>query len=831
MALHTAPARQNLPLEPNNFVGRERDLSDLLRLLQANRMVTLCGVGGIGKTRLALRVAAHASGVFADGVWLVELADARTRRGIVARTAAVLGVAEESDRELVDTLHDALRRRHLLLVLDNCEHVIDEVAALARTLVDRCPSVTLLLTSREPARIGGEVVWRVPPLAVPPPDEDDDPGGSEAVRLFVERAHAAVPHQRLSPDQLRTVAEICRRLDGIPLGIELAAARVRLLSLAQIADRLDDRFRLLTDGGRGAPARQRTLRAVIDWSHDLLCETERVLFRRLSVFTSWHLELAERVCADALLPEGEILDAIASLVDRSLVVVIGEYQGRVRYRLLDTIRQYAAERLAEAGERPVVEARLRDQMLALAEELAANAVRGHGIAWPDRFEVWYRVLAEYENVRVVLAQCAEQNDVESGLRLCVSMRPFWMASGYFSEGASWSDLFLSAECGGDALRGQAMVRRAELAWDQRDHRHAAEIGERGLRLCRAAGDTASVALALNILAMVDLRAGARERAATRLAEVLELTRAVGDPWNEGIARGTLGALAAQRGDLAAASAHYDAALVILRGIDHRWGVGRTLIGQGMVAETQGDLFGADRCYREALDIQRGIGATPELARCLAGVGRIAARQGATAQAYDYLSESLLLSHGTGQRLGVARGLSAIARIAAPEGVVEEACLLAGAAAAIRERAGAPGPALPWPEEDAPAGVDPETVSAWLADGRGLDLDAAVSLALRVTESRQRPRTRPAAGRPPGGARPVLTPREQEIALLIGERMSNRLIAERLFISPTTVARHIANIHTKLGFNSRTQIAAWVRDQKGGHGPNGRSSHPDPAVPS
>ncbi|WP_309485835.1 LuxR C-terminal-related transcriptional regulator [Marinitenerispora sediminis] len=820
MALHTAPARQNLPLEPNSFVGRERDLSDLLRLLQVNRAVTLCGVGGIGKTRLALRVAAHATSMFTDGVWLVELADARSRKGIVARVATVLGVTEESHRDLADTLADALRRRRLLLVLDNCEHLIEHVAALSRSLLDGCPSVTLLLTSREPARICGEVVWRVPPLTVPPRHEDDDPGGSEAVRLFVARAHAAAPHRRLAPEQLDTVADICRRLDGIPLGIELAAARVRLLSLTQIADRLDGRFQLLTAGERGAPARQRTLRAVIDWSHDLLSEPERILLRRLAVFTSWHLELAERVCADALLPEGEILDAISSLVDRSLVVLTGEYQGRVRYRLLDTIREYAAERLDEAGERPALEGRLRDQMLVLAEELSANAVRGHGIAWPDRFQVWYRVLAEYDNVRAVLGRCAERGDTESGLRLCVAMRPFWMASGHFTEGAFWTDRFLAAGLGDDALRGQAMVRRAELAWDQRDHRHAAEIGECGLRLCRAAGDTASVALALNILAMVDLRAGELDRAAGRLAEVLELTDSVGDPWNEGIARGTLGALAAQRGELAAASEHYDEALVTLRGIDHRWGVGRTLIGQGMVAEAQGDLFGADRCYREALDIQRGIGATPELARCLAGVGRIAARQGATAQAYDYLSESLLLSHGTGQRLGVARGLTAIARIAAAEGDLEEACHLAGAAAAIRERAGAPGLVTPWPAGHAAA--DPDALAGWLEEGRGLDLDAAVAMALRVTESRQRPRSRPAGGRPPGGARPVLTPREHEIALLIGERMSNRLIAERLFISPTTVARHIANIHTKLGFNSRTQIAAWVSEQNGRHGQAVRS---------
>ncbi|GAA3748828.1 putative ATPase/DNA-binding CsgD family transcriptional regulator [Spinactinospora alkalitolerans] len=816
MASHTAPARQNLPLETDGFIGRERDVSDLLRLLDVNRLVTLCGVGGIGKTRLALRVATHATGSFPDGVWLAELADVRTRDEVVSRIASAVGVREETGREPGATLQDALRPRRLLLVLDNCEHVIDDVAAVSRSVLDFCPSVSLLLTSREPVRIGGESVWRVPPLSLPQRHGDADPGESEAVRLFVERARSCAPDFAVTPERLRTVAGICRRLDGIPLGIELAAARVRLLSLPQIADRLSDRFRFLTSGDRGAPARQRTLRAVIDWSHALLSDAERVLLRRLSVFSGWNLELAEQVCCDELLPKVDVLDLITSLVDRSLVTVVGEQRGRVRYRLLDTIRHYAAERLAEAGEEVALRTRHREQMLRIAEDLADDVGHRTGLPWSQRLLLWQQAVAEYDNLRASLNWSVSRDDVEEGLRLCVAMRPFWMANGHFAEGICWTDRLLAMDGAsgvGEALRGRAMVRRAELAWEQPDHARAREIGEEGLRLCREAGDDPSVALALNTLAMIDVRGRRYDRARRRLAEVTELTRGIGDRWNEGIARGILGALAAREGSLDAADAHYEAAMAILRDSDHRWGVGRTLIGRGTVAEARGDLLDADRYFREALDILRGVGASPELARCLAGVGRVAARQGATRQAYDYLSESLLMSHGTGQRMGVARCLSAIAGVAAGQGLAEEAHRIAGAAAAIRERAGFPPSASARPAVAEESAVDSRTLDSRWEQGRGLSVEESVAAALHLID----------AGRvlppPPVGADtaaertapPSLTPREHEIALLIGDGMGNRAIAEALFISPVTVARHVANIHTKLGFNSRTQIAAWISE--------------------
>ncbi len=797
MAANTAQAQQNLPLELNRFVGREGDLDAILRLLRTHRLVTLCGMGGIGKTRLALRAAARAAERFPDGVWLCEMSEAATREEVVARIAGALGARGDSERSPEQALDDVLRSRHLLLVLDNCEHVVADVSAVVERFLTRCPRVSFLVTSREPLRTPGESVWRVLPLTVPGPGPDD-PLGAESVQLFVDRARANAHDFTVTPERLDSIAEICRRLDGIPLGIELAAARVRLLSVAQIAERLSDRFAVLTYGDRSAPARQRTLRAVIDWSHDMLDDREQTLLRRLSVFSDWDLELAELVCADEALPARSLLDLLVSLVDRSLVTVVGEVQGRMRYRMLDTIRHYASARLAASGEEERLRLRHREQMLALAEELAHNAVAGHGVCWSRRFSSFQRVCAERDNMWAALNWSAERGDAVEGLRLCVALRPYWMVNGLLSEGAQWTDRFLALDCADEALRGRAMVRRAELAWDRNDQVHAVRVGEEGLRLCQEAGDHASVALALNILAMSDIRAGRLDRAGQRLAESVALTRATDDPWNEGIARSTQGALAARQGRLAEAGARYEEALTLLRVIDHRWGVGLTLIGQGRVAEASGDLSGAERCFREALEIQRAIGGAPELARCLAGVGRVLARRGKVAEAYGCLRESLTLCHHTGQRLGTARGLLAVATVAAAQGHAEEATLLAGAADRIREASGHSASGDPWPLRDG-------SFDRWWQEGRRTDVDEAVRRALRLAETG----AAPTGSAPADADAAVLTPREREVAQLVGRGMSNRSIAEQLFISPATVARHVANINTKLGFHSRNQIAAWI----------------------
>ena len=363
--------RSHLPAEPNSFVGRERELNELRELVCATRMVTLTGPGGIGKTRLALRALGGLADVFPDSVRYIELADITSPDLVVARVASVVGVAEEKGRALLDTLAAALSPRTMLLALDNCEHLLESCARLCQRLLAAAPDLCLVATSREPLRVAGETIWQVPPLAV----GSVDGSVAEAVRLFTERAVAIAPGFTLTQANADAVAAICRSLDGIPLGIELAAARVRALSVEQIRMRVADRFALLTTGDRAAAPRQQTLRAAIDWSHDLLTAREQALLRRLSVFAGWSLEMAEVVCTDEIVPRPAILDTVAALVDKSLVIREPEALGQARFRMLDTIREYAAEKLALAGEQSEIQHRFRDHTLAVAER---NSSTGHG---------------------------------------------------------------------------------------------------------------------------------------------------------------------------------------------------------------------------------------------------------------------------------------------------------------------------------------------------------------------------------------------------------------------------------------------------------------------
>ena len=390
--------------------------------------MTLCGVGGIGKTRLALHVVAMLADAFPDGAWLVELGDVGQPDLVVARVAGTIGVTEETGRPLVETLIEALRPRRLLLALDNCEHLVEACARLCQRLLAGVPGLRVVATSREPLRMPAETVWRVEPLSIPPQQAAGQAlgelSGYEAISLFVERAAAARPGFALTAQNAGVVTGLCRALDGVPLAIELAAARVRALSVEQISALLTDRFRLLAVGDRTAPPRQRTLRATIDWSHTLLTTKEQVLLRRLSVFAGWSLDMAEQICADDgasgagdhLLP-GDVLDLITTLVDKSLVVVDGELLGQTRYRLLDSIREYAAERLAAAGETAQLQRRLCDYFLRYLEHAAAIGMVQIAAPWSATVDVFRRCDADQDNMQQVLSGCLAGGDAETGLRI------------------------------------------------------------------------------------------------------------------------------------------------------------------------------------------------------------------------------------------------------------------------------------------------------------------------------------------------------------------------------------------------------------------------------
>jgi predicted ATPase/DNA-binding CsgD family transcriptional regulator len=788
-----------LPHEPNSFVGRESELGELRELVRESRVLTLCGAGGIGKTRLALRILAAVADEFPDGVWFVELADLRQPDLVISRVAATMGVTEEPGRPLLDTLADALRYRRMLLALDNCEHLIEICARLSHRLLAHSPGLRMLTTSREPLHVAAETVWQVPPLSVAP----------ESVRLFADRAAASVPGFAVGPGNAEAIAALCRDLDGIPLAIELAAARVRALSIEQIRARLADRFGLLTTGDRTAPERQRTLRAAIEWSHELLTPQEQVLLRRLSVFAGWSLEMAEAVCSDDLIGSTEVLDLLAALVDKSLVVREQEVLGRARYRMLDTIRSYASARLVEAGEAEAFQRRFVRYSVAETEHDVAIGLAQLPGTWAERVRTFRRFDMETKNIAQVLDWCLAHKEVEYGLRLCTAVRPPWLVRGMFTEGSKWLDAFLALPGSADVpdlIRGAALVGRAQLLVSL-DPTAAEPSAVEGLELCE--GDGFWTASALNVLGEICLHTGRLDQAASYTDDALKAAVTSSDGWNEGYALGTSAAIAGLRGNLRVAAQLGADALAVMERIDQQWGVARTLLGTGDLARVRGGSSAASRAYLQALPVLREVEARPEVARCLAGLGRVAMDLGALDQAREHLSESLELSHLTGSRIGVARGLAAFAALELASGDADLAVRLIAAASALRAEAGLPSLAGSQVERFRGACADPARAAELWAEGLEMGSDAAVDRALDAPGTIPGPPTAspriPHAAAPPGG----LTARELEIVTLVASGRSNKAIAEELYISPATAARHVANIFTKLGFSSRAQLAVWA----------------------
>jgi len=842
----TALLSGNLPAEPNSFIGRERDLAELARLLGEVRVLTLSGPGGIGKTRLAVRLArdvidqaAAADGLDLDEAWLVELAD---WRGPTAdRVAATIGVREEQGVPLAHTLAEALRSRRLLLVLDTCEHQVSECATLVQLLLARCPWLRIIATSREPLRVRGETVWRVPPLDLPPEGAGAaDVTAHEAVRLFAARAAGARPGFILTEENAAPVARLCRTLDGIPLGIELSAARVRALSVEQIADRLRDRFQLLDSGDRTAPPRQQTLRAAVDWSYELLDEPEQTLLRRLAVFSGWNLDMAEQVCSDEIIPADAVLGLLISLIDKSLVVLDGEAAGDARYRLLDTIREYAAERLAAAGEQEALSLRHRDCVLGLVEETAHRMFRRGDPPWPVRRAIFRRGIAEYGNFRIALATCLAHGHTDEGLRLCIGLRYIWVPHGDQREAALWFDRFLAQDADrvSPPVRGRALVGRADTAFDLQEYDVLLRCAQQGLELSRACGDEFAVPTALRTLGQAALRAGRVGDATALIDEAVAAAEAAGNDWEAGLALAARAAIAVRQGKLKSAQRSYEAALEVFSD-NVRWGVAQVQYGLGTVARARGDAEMAVRHFEDATEIFRELDAGPEIARCLAGVGWTALSRGDLSLAENRLAEALRLNQACGQRLGIARGLEAFAALAAARHQPEQAARLAGAACQLRESLGqsaGTGSRIEEVLELARARLGAAAAAALFAAGREMTAEQAAGYALATDPNR------PGHGHvaPPGSAEPAepawtdpallasvppprhdpgaphltrspspLTAREHEIVLLIARGLSNKEIADELVISPATAARHVANILSKLGFTSRTQVASWA----------------------
>jgi non-specific serine/threonine protein kinase len=735
----------NLPLEITTFVGREQELATLAELLVHARLLTLMGTGGVGKTRLAFHLAAQLVEHYAQGVWVVDLAPLADPTLVPQAIAAVVGVQEEASRPLLAALVEALRRRHLLLILDNCEHLIAACAAVAESLLQACPQVQILATSREALGLTGETLWRVPSLELP--DRGPLPPPPQlvqvaAVRLFVERAAAVRPTFALTPQNAPAVTAICQRLDGIPLAVELAAARVSALPLGEIAARLDQSLQILTGGARTALPRQQTLRGTLDWSYALLREPERVLFRRLCVFAGgFTLEAAEAVCAGDAIVSRDVLELLVRLVDQSLVVAEESAARDVgRYRLLEPVRQYGWERLAAHAETAVVQA----QHAAYYRDLAERAERAlHGpdqIAWRELIEV------EHDNVRAALAwslgEEADGQAVEGGVCLAGAMGEFWFQTTHRWEGLRWLERALARSSGeASAPRAKALLWAGVLAWGVSEVVRAQRLLTESVGVARAAGDGAGLALALTWLGYVMGHTGAAARGLACVEEGLALAREGGDRlliayaliyvahivcdttcieqpdlrarawecaeeslplfqtlgWGVGAAQRAMGQLALYEHEYARAQAAFSAVLTEERGLGHRAGEAMALASLGDVARAQGDHDAATARLEESAAVYRALDFDRELlAGVLRRLGEVALERGDHRRARAYLSECVEVagSVGVAGEPHIAAALLVFGSLAAAQGKNGRAVRLAGAAAALQERVG-----LPWPLED------------------------------------------------------------------------------------------------------------------------------------
>jgi predicted ATPase/DNA-binding CsgD family transcriptional regulator len=744
-----------------SFIGREPELEQLAVVLREARLVTLAGASGLGKTRLAVELARRTMPEYPAGAWFAGLA-ALTDPSLVAREVAIaLGVREQLGESLAEALPGHIGDRELLLVLDNCEHLLDASARLVEDLLRRCPNLRVLATGHEPLRVPGERVWRTGPLELPDVDHGlasfEELADAEAVQLFRVRASLVQPRFAVTAANAEAVAGLCLRLDGIPLAIELAAARTEMMSVDDILARLEDRFRLLTGGSRTALPRHQTLRAALDWGHQLLNEDERRLFRRLSSFAAaFELESAEAVCSTPELPVEAVLTHLTGLVDKSLVVPSAAPAVRTRFRMLETVRQYAAERLLEAGEGDDVRRRHADHFLALAERSTAFQRRPGQAEWLELLD------SAHDDLRAALLWCRAY-DRDRWVRLTLALAWFWLLRGYMTEGRDWLRGLLAMPSLAPEDRARTLFWLSRTAFWQADFGVAAELGEAGLAAFRELRDDLGAGWALNILGSIYTYGGDPERATACLDEVLATATDVELRVDTLV---TIGELRLVAGDIPGARGPLEQALAEASGPDGRW-----MVANGVLFLAIADYFDREHVRARAR-----------------------------------LEEALDIFHPSGNRHAISGALYVAGALMVAEGVPERALRLFGAAVALQDTILAPLPPG-WQDlartlvvEPARALVGAERSDQALADGARMTVDEAVA---EARQGRQPVEPTMSAGWGP------LTRREREVALLVARGLTNKQIADELVIAERTVEGHLERIRGKLGLRTRTQIAVWV----------------------
>jgi non-specific serine/threonine protein kinase len=790
---------------------------EVKRELEMTRLLTLTGVGGSGKTRLAVEVARDLAQGYPDGVWLVELAPLSEEELVPKAVAEALGVTERPAEPLADTLAEVLRRWELLLILDNCEHLLEATARLVDLMLDSCPQLRVLATSREALGVEGELRRAVPPLSMPEPQAAFSPEELEAyesVRLFVERAMARDPSFSLSPHNALAVAEICRMLEGIPLAIELAAARVGTLSAEQISERLTDSLKLLTGGTRTQMPKQRTLRGALDWSYELLSEDEKKLFGELSVFAGgWTLEAAEAVGAGEDVQEEDILDLLSGLVEKSLAVAKGFDEGRVRYRLLEPVRQYALEKLEEVGEVEEVRRRHAGFFVALAENAEPRLRGPEDMQWLERLE------AEHDNLGAALSWALERREPQLGLRLAGALWMFWHAHGHYGEGRKWlEDALAKDDWGSVAARLKALEGVFWLTYDQQDLERAEAAAQEGLRLSAESGIEDSIAASFRTMLAYGARLrGDYGRAKELLEESLALSREADDKVQIAEALLELAGVSFYLEDPEGANKLYEEGITMCREIGYMYRLADFLYSQGYTVLVQGDHERGAALNEEAAALCRERGYKSfALVGAVDNLGWAALLQDDHERARTSYEESLTLCKELGDKWIASESLGGLACVAGARGEAERAARLFGVAEALREAVGyqhtTEERALREPYlRAARSQLDEASWEEAFAEGQTMSMEVAIEYALSVEEpSTTTPSSMSEQPSAPATEHPArLTSREVEVLGLVAEGLTNAQVAQRLFLSPRTVQRHLNSIYHKLGVSSRAAATRFA----------------------